>query len=112
MPAFCIDEGVSRELARERARIVSNVRYRMSVELKPKAPRMPGHVEIQFDLAKVADPLALDFRGDGAARELKVNGSAEEIRRINGHILLSRRHLRQGHNQIELDFDSGIAEAN
>lgn len=112
MPAFCIDEGVSRELARERAGIVSNVRYRISVQFQKKAARMPGHVGIQFDLAKVADPLALDFRGDGVARELKVNGSAEEIQRSNGHILISGKQLRRGHNRIELDFESGIAEAN
>jgi aminopeptidase N len=112
MPAFCVDEGVSRELARERARVVSNVRYQIGVTLNEHAPRMPGHVAIEFDLAKVADPLVLDFRGDGGAHGLKVNGSAEEIRKSNGHILISGKDLRQGHNRIELDFDSGIAEAN
>lgn len=112
MPAFCIDEGVSRELARERAAVVSNVRYRIGVQLNKKAARMPGHIEIQFDLAKVPDPLPIDFRGDGAARELKVNGTAQEIQRSNGHILISGRQLRRGRNQIELDFESGIAEAN
>ncbi len=112
MPAFCVDEGVSRELARERARVVSNVRYQISVQLAAHASRMPGHVAIEFDLAKVPDPLVLDFRGDGGAHGLKVNGSAEEVRKSNGHILISGKDLRQGHNRIELDFDSGIAEAN
>ncbi len=69
MPAYCIDEGVSRGLARERAAIVSNVRYRIDITLKPHASRMPGHIEIDFDLAKTRDPLALDFRGDGVARQ-------------------------------------------
>ncbi len=112
MPAFCVDEGVSRELARERARVVSNVRYQISVGLGAHAARMPGHVAIEFDLAKVPDPLVLDFRGDGAAHGLRVNGSAEEVRKSHGHILISGKDLRQGHNRIELDFDSGIAEAN
>jgi aminopeptidase N len=112
MPAFCVDEGVSRELARERALEVSNVRYQISVGLGAHAARMPGHVAIEFDLAKVPDPLVLDFRGDGAAHGLRVNGSAEEVRKSHGHILISGKDLRQGHNRIELDFDSGIAEAN
>ena len=43
---------------------------------------------------------------------LKVNGSAEEIQRSNGHILHFRETPAAGHNRIELDFDSGIAEAN
>ena len=112
MPAFCVDEGVSRGLARERARVVSNVRYKIGVQLAAHASRMPGHVAIEFDLAKVADPLVLDFRGDGGAHGLKVNGSAEDVRKSNGHILISGKDLRQGHNRIEMDFDSGIAEAN
>src|SRR5580692_9234771 len=94
MPAFCVDEGVSRELARERARVVSNVRYQISVKLNKHAPRMRGHVAIDFDLAKVADPLVLDFRGDGVARGLKANGSAEEVRKSKGHILIAGKDLR------------------
>lgn len=92
--------------------MVSNVRYRIGVQLRAHAARMPGHIDIQFDLAKAGDPLALDFRGDGIARALRVNGSAEEIARNNGHIPLSAKHLRRGANRIEMDFESGIAEAN
>ncbi len=92
--------------------MVSNVRYQIGVQLAAHALRMPGHVAIEFDLSKVEDPLVLDFRGDGGAHGLKVNGSAEDLRKNNGHILISGKNLRQGHNRIELDFDSGIAEAN
>ena len=123
MPVFCaepVTEGVSRDLARERARIVSNVRYELNVELKPQAARMPGHLTIGFNLASVPDPLVLDFRDldaqgkviDGSTRNLKVNGSAESLRQTNGHILLSAQNLHQGSNRVELDFDSGIAQAN
>ena len=114
------DEGVSRDLARERARIVSNTRYRLNLELRPHAARIPGHIAIQFKLAETADPLVLDFRDldaqgkviDGSARNLKVNGSAEPLPQTNGHILVSGKHLRRGDNTIEMDFDSAIAEAN
>jgi aminopeptidase N len=112
MSAFCIDEGVSRELALERAGKVSNIRDRIGVRLEKRAARMPGHVEIRFDLAKVIDPLPLDFGGDGTARNLKVNGTATQIRSANGQILIAAASLRQGHNSIEMDFESGIAEAN
>ncbi len=92
--------------------MVSNVRYQIAVQLAAHAAHMPGQVSIEFDLAKVMDPLVLDFRGDGGTHGLKVNGSAEEITKSNGHILISGKDLRQGHNRIELGFDSGIAEAN
>ena len=113
MPAFCaLIEAVSRELARERRDCVE----RPLPDERPVAEESRANAEPRRDpvpdLAKVADPLALDFRGDGVVRELKVNDSAEEIKRSNGHILISRKHLRRGHNQIELDFESGVAEAN
>ena len=73
---------------------------------------MPGHVEIQFDLATVPDPLPLDFRDDAPVAELKINGAPAEIRQGSGHILLPGTRLRRGANRIELDFESGIAEAN
>jgi len=81
---------------------------------------MPGHIAIQFDLASSPDSLVLDFRDldaqgkviDGAARNLKVNGFPEELHQAKDHIIVSRKHLRPGGNTLELDFDSGIAEAN
>ena len=114
------DEGVSRDLARERARLISNTRYQINLELKPHASRMPGHIAITFDLAQTTDRLLIDFRDldlqgkvtDGSARNLKVNGSAEPLHQSNGHILVGGQHLKRGANTVELDFDSAIAEAN
>jgi aminopeptidase N len=81
---------------------------------------MQGHIVIQFDLAAPTDPVVLDFRDldgdgrviDGSARNLKVNDTVEEFRQSNGHILISAKNLTPGTNTLELDFDSGIAEAN
>src|ERR1035438_9816913 len=72
-------EGVSIEVARERAGLISNTHYNLSLELRPKAARMPGHVVLEFDLSRVVNPLPLDFR-NGSSRNLKVNGSAAELR--------------------------------
>jgi aminopeptidase N len=113
-------EGVSRELARERARVISDVRYDLRLTLTPRAPRMPGHAVIQFQLASVPNPLILDYRDldlkgnviDGSARNLRVNGSPTELRQRAGHILIPPAALHAGANRIELDFDSPIAEAN
>ena len=104
------DAGVSRELARQRAALISDVRYHLTIELKKKAATLPGHVVIDFNLAS-AGPLVLDYR-DGQATALTVNGAPESLTERNGHILLSGRNLRQGRNTIGLDFASGIAEAN
>lgn len=100
--------------------MVSNVRYQLGLTLEKRAATMRGHEAIDFALSAVPNPLVLDFRDldpkgismDGRARNLKVNGAAEPLRRSNGHILISAKHLRKGANRLELDFESGIAEAN
>ncbi len=115
-----IDEGVSRELARQRARVIANTQYHLELELRAHASRMPGHIVISFDLRSIPDPLLLDFRDfdaqgkivDGSARNLRVNGNSESLRQAKGHILISPAHLRSGANTVELNFDSSIAEAN
>ncbi len=104
------EEGVSRDLARDRALLISNVRYGLKVELKKKAATMPGHIAIQFDLA-AAGPLVLDYR-DGIAKNLKVNGVNQTFGKQNGHLLIPGMNIRKGANQLDLDFESEIATAN
>jgi aminopeptidase N len=124
IPAFSmdqVDEGVSRDLARQRAREIANTRYQLDLDLQPHAARMSGHIVIGFDFhAAGTTPLVLDFRDldangkvvDGSARNLKVNGRPEKLQQSQGHILLPASHLKKGPNSIDLDFDSAIAEAN
>ncbi|HEX4276407.1 MAG TPA: M1 family aminopeptidase [Bryobacteraceae bacterium] len=115
-----LTEGVSRELARDRAQVVSNIRYQLNLALSPHAPRMPGHAVIQFDLTSIPDPLVIDYRDldarghtiDGAVKNLRVNGTAAELRQRLGHLLIPGSALHRGANKIELDFESPIAEAN
>jgi aminopeptidase N len=115
-----IGEGVSRDLARQRAALITNTRYRLDLELRPKAARMPGHVTIDFDLVRATDSIILDFRDldakgnviNGSARNLKINGFVSQLQQSHGHILIPGPSLRPGANSIELDFDSAVEEAN
>ena len=66
--------GIPRELARERAERVSDVRYRLRYTLVPKATETLGHEEIRFQL-KAAGPMLLDFR-EGTVSDVTVNGRA------------------------------------
>jgi len=58
-------EGISRELARARARRISDLRYRISLELAPDSDRLPGRIEISFHLADASGPVVLDYRDSG-----------------------------------------------
>jgi len=115
-----VEEGVSRELARERARLVTNLRYAVHLNLEKGASRLQGRETVTFTLSEAPAELALDFRDlnakglatAGEAGNLKVNGAATGLVHSNGHILLAGSHLHRGENRVELDFSSGVAEAN
>ena len=103
-------EGVSRELARERARLVSNLRYEYRVTLDKKRD-MTGDAVIRFDLKEKPASLALDYR-DGKVEALQVNRNPLKASIDAGHINLPGAPLKLGPNTVELHFTSGVAEAN
>lgn len=113
-------EGVSRELARQRAARIAGVRYRLSLDVRPGAARLEGREEVSFRLQNGAGPVVLDFRDldprgkviEGSTRNVSVNGRpADAARQANGHIVLPAALFRAGENRITLGFDSAIAPA-
>lgn len=113
-------EGVSRELARHRAARISDVRYRLSIELKPGASRFTGSEEITLKLADTVSPVVVDFRDldsagkiiEGTISNVSVNGKAASgVSQKNGHIILPAELFTVGENSIKLDFESGVATA-
>jgi aminopeptidase N len=114
------DGGVSRELARHRAAIISDLRYRLSFQLAPGATRIKGHEEVGLKLKSVADPVILDFRDldeqgrvvEGAISNVTINGAAvNDLRQSGGHIILPAFHFKSGENKITMDFETGVAPA-
>ncbi|HVH87674.1 MAG TPA: hypothetical protein VM912_13185, partial [Terriglobales bacterium] len=101
--------GISRELARERALLITDLHYRVYFRLRAQGLTAPGHEEIRFRLS-AAQPVLLDYR-DGTVRELAINGGATRITHENGHLVLPKEKLRVGENTIYVDFVSGVAPA-
>lgn len=101
--------GIPRELARERAGLISSIRYSLSFTLVPHALTTSGHEELTFELKSPA-PLLLDYR-DGSTSNLRINGNDVPVQTENGHILLPQQDLRAGTNRIVLDFVSAVAPA-
>ncbi|HEY6308121.1 MAG TPA: M1 family aminopeptidase [Candidatus Angelobacter sp.] len=102
-------EGIPRELARQRAEQVSEVRYHLSFDLSPHAPSAAGREELQFRLNS-ARPLLLDFR-EGTASNLLINGKTAPAQIENGHIALAAALLRAGLNTVTMNFTAPIAPA-
>ena len=117
--------GLSRELAVERRRQISQLRYELSLDLVTNRERLTGRIRIGFELIAVDAPVILDYRDleePGKVRDqlrlnppvtdLCVNGQpvADPVR-LNGHILIPETYFQAGGNEITLDFSSQIANA-
>lgn len=102
-------EGIPRDLARQRASAISDLRYHLQFTLAPHAPAAAGHEELQFHLNSPA-ALLLDFR-EGALSSVDVNGKSAPAQIENGHIQLPANLLRSGTNAVTIDFAAPIAPA-
>jgi aminopeptidase N len=100
--------GISEALARDRAAVVTDLRYDVRLELPDRrADRVAGRVVIRFTLRQ-AQPLALDFaQPSGSVRSLRSGGRPVEIVERDGHILLPASALRAGANVVEVEFATG-----
>src|SRR5258706_12644773 len=92
--AVAMDPGVPRDLARIRAEMISDVRYRLSFELAPGAAHLKGRVEIKLRLRRPSDHVVLDFRDldgsgkiiDGTINDVTINRqSVTDLPQLNGH---------------------------
>src|SRR5579863_1173567 len=101
--------GIPRELAKERAAQISNVRYRLAFTLKSQAATTSAEEELHFVL-KTLSPVLLDFR-DGQILSTSTNGVALTLKSENGHLELPKENLRTGENVVRIRFSAPIAAA-
>jgi aminopeptidase N len=102
-------EGIPRDLARQRASRISDVRYHLQFTLAPRAASVSGHEELRFHL-QASSPVLLDFR-EGSASSLTVNGQQAPLKAENGHIELEAGLLKPGENVAAMDFTAPVAPA-
>jgi aminopeptidase N len=89
--------GVSRDLAEQRAQLVSDLRYDLSMSIPAsRAEPITGTTLIRFHLANTKLPLVLDFDpGPTPTISSEVNGRAWPAEPVNGHLVISPTLLRQ-----------------
>ena len=108
-----VESGVSRDLARQRAARISNLRYDLSFRI-PASQEEPcsGEAILCFDLSRKGQ-MQLDFRpGAEAVRQLSVNGRelVPEVR--NEHIVIPANALHKGMNEVSVSFTPDDASLN
>src|SRR6266581_85133 len=107
-----LEPGVSRELARWRARQYHDVRYALALHIAAGAAKLEGTATIELTLPDDTPDVVLDWRpppGAAAVRELSVNGKRAQSRLEREHLIVPARFLRMGRNRVILRFESPIA---
>ncbi len=103
------EEGVSRDLAKYRARQIYDVHYDLSFQIPEKKDQpVQGTVRIHFKPLRARHGVILDFQsGEDYIHNIIVNGSEAEYDVMNGHIYLDANGLipRQ-ENMVEISFTS------
>lgn len=106
-------DGVPRDLAQLRAQQLTDIRYQLNYNIRPKADSITGHEELRF-VQNPDDrgilPEWLDFR-EGSISILMINGQAAPPTIQNGHIELPAKFLKLGENVVEIDFIAPVAPA-
>ena len=100
--------GISRALADRRAMQLSNVRYGLDLDVT-RRDTVVGRAHVRFTRRGGGDVI-LDFRGISASN-VRANDAPTLPRVENGHLVLSAAALRDGDNDVALDFRSAIAPA-
>jgi len=102
-------DGIPRDLARQRATQISDLRYHLRFTLTPHTPSISGHEDLQFH-SRFSGPLLLDFR-DGTAANLIVNGVPVPAKMDHGHLELPVDAVHRGENKVSMDFTAPVATA-
>jgi aminopeptidase N len=113
-PAPRVDPGVPLYLAERRAATIRDVRYQVALSIPAqREAAITGTVLVRFVLARVTEPLVLDFaQPDTAVLAVLIDGRAIDYAVLNEHIVIPTEQLIEGPNTVEIRFIAGEGSLN
>lgn len=110
-----VEPGVSFQLAQYRHSTLSKVMYDINLVLpEARTEVVSGKISIHFFLKSTDEPLQIDFKQD-ASHVKKIESANHTIIPIvvkNEHIIIDKKHLHKGDNQLLISFIAGDASLN
>lgn len=106
--------GVSKELADNRFDNISQVRYKLHFSIPDHIDSLVhGNAQINFEL-KNRETLWLDFLHDSInpVKSIVVNGTEVKPEIVEEHLVLSKRVLKKGKNEVKVAFLAGEQSLN
>src|SRR5262249_30194816 len=90
--------------AQARAQQVSQVNYKLRIDLDEKSETFGGEAQIQFDLGAPAHGLFLDFKNVATIESASINGKPVTVALSNHRIDLPDNELKTGTNTVEIKY--------
>jgi aminopeptidase N len=109
-----LDPGISIQLADFRKEQISDIHYQLDFSIPEKLEDpIPSNLNLELNLNRIDQPLILDFNEKSShLLSLKVNGVDSEIRHEQEHLIISSDFLKEGGNNIEIEFLAGELSLN
>ncbi|MEM6774496.1 MAG: M1 family aminopeptidase [Pseudomonadota bacterium] len=109
-----VEPGVSLELARHRASLISELEYGLELSIpRDAAEDIPGRISIDFLLDDASQPLQVDFRESADhLRSATINGREADLEFTAEHIVIPSELLNSGANTLHFEFVAGSTSLN
>lgn len=113
IPESYLAEGVSWELAEHRKATIGDLHYALFFDLPiDKVADVKAHETLRFSLT-AADDVILDFREQPSLiHSVTANGAECDFEFRNEHLIIPRRYMRQGENEVYIAFTAGNQSLN
>ncbi len=106
--------GVALELAEQRLKSISAVRYDLHLQVPEESSRpLLGTLVVSLDVIDASQPLVLDFRAPADhVFSVGLDGLDVDYSQPADHIVIPARVLSAGHHEIQIEFQSTDAALN
>ncbi len=107
-------EGISKELAVYRKQQLSDVNYMLSFSIpRNKVEAISSTLQLRLKIANLSNPLFLDFNEKKEnVKSVQINGKTIPIVHERQHLVIDKRFLKLGVNEIKVDFTAGNLSLN
>lgn len=108
------NKGVSQYLAKKRAKVLSNINYQLSFNIKEtKTLDIPSNLKLSFNINDINDNLIIDFKEtNDKILDITIKDKKIKYTFINEHIIIAKEYLLLGKNIININFLAGTASLN
>ena len=96
-----ITPGVSRDLARERSKSITELQYQLEFDIpENRSDPIPARMVMTCSIASDVGDIVLDFNEQTEKLlRIEANGAEVEIRHLHEHVIIPKQYLNAGENR-------------